>query len=159
MAEGRHRMASDHQPRQAMLFHPLGKNGQQASHTCTVQVPAWERQPASSCNRLAVLLPSPCRFRRHQSARGPSRRAATGDGSFPGDVNGQDGYPALVPVAMANNVDTGYWEGTLLLRSKRKSKGDGRKCAIRCLASDSASTTTATICVVVPHGQGTGGKK
>lgn len=84
---------------------------------------------------------------------------SSGDGAFTGDVNRQDGHAAPVPVTMAYNASTGYWEGTVLLRAERKGDGDGRKYSFRCAVSDTANTTTATLCIVVPHSKGGSGKK
>lgn len=83
----------------------------------------------------------------------------TGDGAFTGDVNGQDGYNAEVPVTMTWDAATGSWQGTVSLRSERKGKGDGRKYAVRCSASDGENTTHATICIVVPQSKGGPKKK
>ena len=81
-----------------------------------------------------------------------------GRGVSLGDVNGRDGYTAPVPVTMTYDATSGFCEATVLLRSEGKGKGNGRKYAVRCSAQDSANTTTATICIVLPHNQGKGGK-
>ena len=80
----------------------------------------------------------------------------TGDGQSTGDVGGQDGHAAPVPVQMAFDPVTGSWQGTIERRAERSGGGGGRKYDITCLVSDSPNTTTGTACVVVPKSQGNG---
>ncbi len=81
-----------------------------------------------------------------------------GDGSFTGDVDGQNGYMQEVPVTLSYNATTGRWEGLLQLRAERAGGGNGRKYSIRCLAMDeSSNVTSATVCVTVPKSRGGGG--
>ena len=81
-----------------------------------------------------------------------------GDGSFTGDVDGQDGYAQEVPVTLSYNATTERWEGLFQLRAERAGGGNGRKYSIRCLAMDeSSNVTSATVCVTVPKSRGGGG--
>ncbi|WP_193213235.1 HYR domain-containing protein [Luteolibacter marinus] len=78
---------------------------------------------------------------------------STGDGNFTGDIDGQDGHGAPVPVTMGYDAETGFWEGEIPLRSERIGSGDGRKYTIRCVVADgSGNATHASVCVVVPKG-------
>ena len=80
----------------------------------------------------------------------------TGDGSTTGDVGGQDGHSAPVPVQMSYDADSGSWIGTIDLRAERRGGGDGRKYDISCSVSDGPNTSVSTACVVVPKSQGKG---
>ncbi len=76
----------------------------------------------------------------------------TGDGSFTGDVNNEDGFAEPVEVELTFNPVNEHWEGQLQLRAEREGNGDGRKYSIRCMAMDNSNNATyATVCVTVPH--------
>ena len=81
---------------------------------------------------------------------------ATGDGSYTGDVDGQDGYAAPVPVDL---ICTGepqpgvyLYEGLVSLRAERDGSESSRVYSIVCDIADLAgNTNTASCVVVVPH--------
>lgn len=76
----------------------------------------------------------------------------TGDGSFTGDTNGQDGYAEPVPIALSYNETAARFEGVLTLRAERDGGDSGRVYSILCLVTDpSGNETTASCVVVVPH--------
>ena len=109
-------------------------------------IPVGVRMLARDTCELPQLLNVTC------VARSNEPDDTSGNGNFSGDVNGQDGYTNAVPVVMAFNSDTGYWEGVVWLRSERMGTGDGRKYSLICTAIDTfGNESTATACVLVPH--------
>jgi hypothetical protein len=81
---------------------------------------------------------------------------ATGDGSYTGDVDGQDGFAAPVPVDLiyTGEPEPGVYlyEGLVSLRAERDGGESSRVYSIVCDIEDLAgNTSTASCVVVVPH--------
>jgi hypothetical protein len=81
---------------------------------------------------------------------------ATGDGSYTGDVDGQDGFAAPVPVDLiyTGEPEPGVYlyEGFVSLRAERDGSESSRVYSIVCDIEDLAgNTSTASCVVVVPH--------
>ena len=77
---------------------------------------------------------------------------ATGDGSFIGDVDGEDGYSAPVEIPLVYDPDTESFEGVATLRAERNGAEDGRSYSIVCTVVDGAGNENTSSCVVtVPH--------
>ena len=82
-----------------------------------------------------------------------------GDGAFTGDVDGQDGFTAPVPVICVFDEEVGCFVSSFELRAERDGRGDGRTYTITATVADlSGNPTTASCTVVVPHDQGKGKK-
>jgi hypothetical protein len=81
---------------------------------------------------------------------------ATGDGSFVGDVDGQDGYTFPVPVTLiyTHEPEPGVYvyEGLVSLRAERDGSESSRVYSVVCDVEDLAGNiSTASCAVVVPH--------
>lgn len=69
-----------------------------------------------------------------------------------GDVDGEDGHAAPVPVELDYDAQLGMFVGEVELRAERLGTGTGRSYSVTCEVSDaSGNTTTASCVVVVPH--------
>jgi hypothetical protein len=79
-----------------------------------------------------------------------------GDGSYTGDVDGQDGFLLPVPVDLiyAGETEPGvyFYEGQVSLRAERDGSESSRVYSIVCDIEDlGGNTSTASCVVVVPH--------
>ena len=82
-----------------------------------------------------------------------------GDGAFTGDVDGQDGYTAPVPVLYEFDEETEWFVSSFELRAERDGRGVDRIYTMTATARDvSGNETTASCEVIVPHDQGKGKK-
>ncbi len=82
-----------------------------------------------------------------------------GDGAFTGDVDGQDGYTAPVPVLCEFDGDTEYFVCSFELRAERDGRGVDRIYTITATVKDASDNETTASCeVIVPHDQGKGKK-
>jgi hypothetical protein len=80
---------------------------------------------------------------------------ARGDGNFPGDVNGQDGYTQPVPFSLTYDAALGCAVGHLALRAERGGSQGGRVYTIVCTVADAAGNVRGVQCAVsVPHDRG-----
>lgn len=75
---------------------------------------------------------------------------ANGDGSYTGDVNGEDGFTSAQPIVLS--YQDGRYVGTVRLRAERDGSETGRTYTIVCTATDAyGNSATARCAVVVPH--------
>ena len=82
-----------------------------------------------------------------------------GDGAFTGDVDGEDGFIAPVPVICVFDEEAGCFVCSFELRAERAGVGDGRVYTIEAECKDaSQNTATDTAEVTVAHDQGKGKK-
>jgi hypothetical protein len=78
--------------------------------------------------------------------------ASSGDGSFVGDVNGQDGYTSPQPIVLTYDDLLGQFVGTVSLRAERDGAQSGRTYEVMIDVEDAAGNiASASCCVVVPH--------
>lgn len=63
---------------------------------------------------------------------------STGDGAFPGDVDGEDGKTSPVPVTLTWSDTRDAWIGVVHLRAERSAVGTGRTYSVHCEAQDAS---------------------